>query len=93
MSNLKQDIIISDPPWGGTDYKQYDKLRLHLDNIDITCIINQLYQKNLFNLFVLLVPNNFDLEFFWKNINSKAVFLRNNKQLFVIYILNDKILM
>ena len=38
---LEQDIVFLDPPWGGINYKNFDEIRLFIDNI---CIIkiNQL---------------------------------------------------
>lgn len=92
MYDLKQDIIISDPPWGGPEYFKYKTLRLHLNNVDITCIINDLYKKDLFNMYILLVPKNFDIHFFTEKILSKSIFIKKYISLYVIFILNDKYL-
>ena len=78
MDTLKQDIIVSDPPWCGRDYMKYTELRLHLNNIDITCIINDLYRKDKFKLYVLLVPCNYDIKFFIEKIKSPSIFIKNN---------------
>lgn len=91
MKTLKQDIIVSDPPWGGKDYMKYTKLRLSLNNIDITCIINDLYNNNIFKLYVLLVPYNFDIKFFIEKIKSASIFIKKYSSLYVIFILNDKL--
>jgi 16S rRNA G966 N2-methylase RsmD len=88
MMELKQDIIISDPPWGGLDYHKQRYLRLGLNNIDITCVINKLYDKNLFKLFVLLVPHNFDIKHFMDKIKSKSIFIQKYQSLSVIFVLN-----
>lgn len=90
MNTLKQDIIVSDPPWCGRDYMKYTRLRLHLNNIDITCIINDLYRKDKFKLYVLLVPYNYDIKFFIEKIKSPSIFIKKYSSLYVIFILNDK---
>lgn len=76
MDTLKQDIIVSDPPWCGRDYMKYTRLRLHLNNIDITCIINDLYRKDKFKLYALLVPYNYDIKFFIEKIKSPSIFIK-----------------
>jgi hypothetical protein len=88
MLELKQDIIISDPPWGGLDYGNQRYLKLGLNNIDITCIINKLYDKKLFKLYVLLVPHNFDIKHFMDKIKSKSIFIQKYQSLSVIFVLN-----
>ena len=57
MFKIKQDIIFFDPPWGGTNYKNSDGLILHINNVNIWCIINSLlkYAKYI----VVLLPYNF----------------------------------
>ena len=89
MADIKQDIIISDPPWGGKDYNRHKLLKLHLNNVDITCIINKLYEKNLFNLYVLVVPYNFDIKHFMISIKVRSIFIKKYKSLYIIFILND----
>ena len=79
MDTLKQDIIGSDPPWCGRDYMKYTRLRLYLNNIDITCIINDLYRKDKFKLYVLLVPYNYDIKFFIEKIKSPSIFIKNTR--------------
>ena len=53
------DVLYIDAPWGGVDYKLNDKLSLSLSDIDLSEIVF----NNLGNvtLFILKVPNNFDL--------------------------------
>lgn len=88
MYELKQDIIICDPPWGGRSYKKSDRIKLHLDNINIVCIINQLYEKNLFTLFILLVPYNFDMGDFFRNIKAKNINVNLTDKVKIITIMN-----
>lgn len=77
MYKLVQDIIICDPPWGGQSYKDQNNLKLHLDNIDIICIINKLFIKKLFKLFILIIPYNYDLDYFFKNIKSSNIYINS----------------
>lgn len=60
MKTLSQNVIVSDPPWGGQNYVDKKFLSLGINNIDITHIINELNQNKKFVLFVLLVPANYD---------------------------------
>jgi predicted RNA methylase len=83
---LKQDIIVADPPWGGSDYNKMARIRLHLNNVDITCIINNLYLKNKFKIFVLFVPYNFDIKLFMEKIVCNTVCLRKYGGLYGIFI-------
>jgi 16S rRNA G966 N2-methylase RsmD len=83
---LKQDIIVADPPWGGTDYNKISRIRLHLNNVDITCIINKLYEKNKFKIFVLLVPYNFDIKLFMEKSVCDTICIKKYGGLYGIFI-------
>jgi 16S rRNA G966 N2-methylase RsmD len=69
-------ILFIDPPWGGPDYKNVDKLDLFMYNnqnikINIKTIINSYIDK--FKYIVLKCPNNFYLnksDYLYKNIHS-----------------------
>ena len=71
MFKFKQDVIFFDPPWGGIDYHSEHDLPLCINNINITCVIIKLlkYSKYIF----LLVPYNFDFNYFLKNITKKNI--------------------
>ena len=47
---IKQDVIFIDPPWGGSIYKTKKKVDLYLDDINISEIVDSLY--NYTNLLV-----------------------------------------
>lgn len=68
MNKLKQDAIIFDPPWGGTDYKKVKKLQLSINNVNVCCIINHLLAKTKF--IYLMVPPNYNFSDL-KLVNSK----------------------
>ncbi len=77
---LKQDIIFSDFPWGGPSYKNVKSLRLCIEDISkkpvyLEDVILDLYKKNLYKFYVVLLPFNFDMEYFDKfAINNKIVY-------------------
>ena len=76
-SEKKYDIIYFDPPWGGKNYRNEKKMMLHLNNIPIYTIINNLMDEGKARNIVLKVPNNFDISEFVKFIkypfNNKSV--------------------
>lgn len=88
MFTLKQDIIFADPPWGGPNYKSEKDLHLGLNNVDIVCIINELYKKKLFQIFILLAPYNFALSHFTNNIISDMYIIKKYRSHYLILILN-----
>lgn len=73
MHELQQDVILSDPPWGGTDYHQRRAMSLGLNNINIIHIINELYDRGAFKLFVLLVPSNYNFSEFVQRLAPAAL--------------------
>ena len=77
LYDLNQDIIISDPPWGGYSYSKYDYMKLGLNNINISYIVNQLYKKNKFKIFILLAMRNFDIQNFINTLIADNISIRN----------------
>lgn len=82
IKETKQDVIYVDPPWGGPKYKYHSKLKLFLDNIEIS----EFYRLNKFRakLFIFRVPINYDFIYFFKKVNSPKYEVYS-------YIENDKI--
>lgn len=80
MFELKQDIIISDPPWGGRDYIKQQSIRLGFDNIDIVNVINELAAQNKFSLFIFLAPMNYNFNLFLSRIQAKTVYIRKARR-------------
>lgn len=60
--NLTQDVLYFDPPWGGKEYKSKGKLKLYLDNLELSDIYNT-YKPHA-HLFIFKVPTNYDLPSF-----------------------------
>lgn len=88
LFDTKQDIIIADPPWGGPQAKRIPNLRLGLNNVDITCIINELYKKNAFQMFVLVAPYNFALQQFTRDIESNTYIVKKYRAHYLIFVFN-----
>jgi predicted RNA methylase len=76
MLDLSQDIIISDPPWGGRSYAKKSSVALGFSNINITDVINFLHGAGRFKLFIFLAPHNYDFAYFMQNIRAKNVSIR-----------------
>jgi len=62
------DIIFLDPPWGGKEYKDKDKIDISVNNKDIANICLELKDKT--DLVVLKLPLNFNIKEFEKNIKN-----------------------
>jgi hypothetical protein len=43
-------------------------MRLGINNIDVTHIINELYKQKKFKVFILLCPRNFDIQSLVKHL-------------------------
>jgi hypothetical protein len=72
--NVNADFIIFDLPWGGTNYKNKNTIKLGYNNVRIACVINKLLeQKNIKEGIILFCPYNFDINNFMKKINSKKI--------------------
>jgi predicted RNA methylase len=88
MYTIQQDLIFIDPPWGGSNYKKEDNVKLMLDNVNVLEIIDNLYH---FTRFVALkVPNNFDIESLTKNFWNHTIytihtFKKNNYNLIIFH--------
>ena len=71
LKDLENDVIFIDPPWGGPDYRRENKIKLFLDNINLSLIINDLFNSNkTLKLIIVKVPKNFDLVDFKLKLNS-----------------------
>lgn len=85
-TQINQDIVFIDPPWGGKDYKNNDLIELNLSNIDIATICNNLKTKS--KLIVLKVPQNFDFKKFYSSIIYKFVHIHKLNKMDIIVIEN-----
>ena len=62
IPTLKQDVIYIDAPWGGSDYKDQERLCLYLGDSELSDIYNKF--KNKTRLFVFKIPKNYDFTYF-----------------------------
>lgn len=85
----KHDVIYIDPPWGGRDYKQYDKLKLSISDmsIELLCVrlMDKSYMKSVPNLIVLKLPLNYNIKHFHKIITKKT-YMYTLKKMYIIII-------
>jgi hypothetical protein len=74
---LKNDIVFIDAPWGGKSYKDFDKMDLYLDNINVKEIAKLLLQRKICKMVVLKVPVNYNtdkldiFEYYIKDIKNR----------------------
>ena len=88
ISNLKQDIIYIDAPWGGRDYKNKKKLDLYIGNINISQFY--LNNKDYAKLFIFKVPYNYNLELI-KKVSKVDIhkFIKNGKLSYLILVISN----
>lgn len=85
------NVIFIDPPWGGKNYKTYEKLNLYIGEmpIDTVCIklLDNVIMKKVPELIVLKLPKNYDIETLYKNIDKKyKIYLYELEKMLVIVI-------
>lgn len=85
--DLNQDIIVSDPPWGGYDYSKSKSMKLGFNNVNIAYVINQLYSKNKFKFYILLAMYNFDIQNFINRLVPKDIIIYNMGKHYFILVL------
>lgn len=88
MNTLSQDIIISDPPWGGPEYNRHPCLKLRVSNLNIVNIINKLNKTESFKVYVLLAPYNFDIQNLLRLTEIPKILIHKYERLYAIFIIN-----
>ena len=73
MSNLRQNVIYIDFPWGGIGYKNKKEVTLYLSGLSVDKIVEQLFLDN--NLIFIKVPFNVSTEFFQRYITDEISIL------------------
>lgn len=71
-NNIQQDIVFFDPPWGGSNYKQFENLRLKFEENEIEDVCLKLCQLKI-KIIVLKLPHNYDFEYFKSKLNSYEI--------------------
>jgi len=90
------NVIFIDPPWepgNSGSYKQYDNLRLQFGDESIEKVCNKLmdkqYMKKLPELIILKLPKNYDIVYFYKNVNNKKIYYYDLNKMIILVIVND----
>lgn len=87
-----QNVVFIDPPWGGKNYKNYNKLTLRLSNTSIEMMCNHLMDDKIMkhtpDIIVLKLPINYDLKYLYKVVKSESIYLHNLGKMSVIVIIN-----
>ncbi len=84
VPTLTQDVIFISPPWGGSSYKNYNKVDLFLGDINIFDLVVDWYNKKLARMFCLGVPYNFNFEPFKKQFQN--IYIQKIKNWYTVYI-------
>ena len=66
-TNLRQDVLFLDPPWGGPEYWKQHRFCLFLNNMNLRQVCN--LWANSTRLIALKLPCNFDFVDFFQNTN------------------------
>ncbi|EGZ24954.1 hypothetical protein PHYSODRAFT_554948 [Phytophthora sojae] len=82
MLELQQDVVFLDPPWGGPEYKDLEKVDLFLGGLPLHEICARL--QGSAKCIVLKVPSNFDGEKFSKLVPGKVVIRRDLKKMHLV---------
>lgn len=90
------NVIFLDPPWTqipGESYKQYKNLKLLLGTSSLEFCCNKLmdttFMTKIPELIVLKLPKNYDIIYFYKNINNKNIYYYDlNKMIILVIMIN-----
>jgi hypothetical protein len=70
----KTDILYMDPPWGGPDYKQYDKIDLYLGSIRVDKFIKYIIKKDWKPSYIFMkLPYNYNFDRLYKLIEASKI--------------------
>jgi 16S rRNA G966 N2-methylase RsmD len=98
LHNLDIKVIFIDPPWGGSEYKNNDTLKLELGGVPIEELIIKIFNnfatnltKNNNNKFIILkLPRNYDVEHMYNYIKNHNI--KNYTICTYLYILNKMLI-
>lgn len=88
--DIVQDIIFFDPPWGGKDYKLFDKLRLTFGPYSIENVCRILFQKQHNKMIVMKLPNNYDYDFMNEELKYYRIAKFTLERMTIVVIKNYK---
>ncbi|KAL3657854.1 hypothetical protein V7S43_017232 [Phytophthora oleae] len=82
MLELQQDVVFLDPPWGGPEYKDLEKVDLFLGGLPLHEICTRLQDSA--KCIVLKVPSNFDDAKFSQHVPGKVLIRRDLKKMHLV---------
>lgn len=85
IKDLEQDLIYIDAPWGGRNYKEFEKLKLYLGDIEILDFY--LNNRHKSKYFIFKVPYNYDFDYFRGFIIDKVTIYPYKKDARIKYFL------
>lgn len=87
MYKLQQHVIFLDPPWGGKNYKENEKMIIEINDISLNTICDDIYENKLCMLLLLKLPLNYDIDTFSDKIKNNMHIERLPKILIIsVYI-------
>jgi hypothetical protein len=85
IKTLEQDIIYIDAPWGGRSYKNFNKLKLYLGDVEILDFY--IKNRNKAKYFIFKIPYNYDFDYFRKYVIDKVTLYPYKKDSKIKYFL------
>jgi hypothetical protein len=85
IKGLTQDVIYIDAPWGGRNYKNFEKLKLYLGEVEILDFY--INNRSKAKYFIFKIPYNYDFEYFRKYILDKVTIFPYKKDSRIKYFL------
>ncbi|CAH0518156.1 unnamed protein product [Peronospora belbahrii] len=82
MLELQQDVVFLDPPWGGPEYKDLNKVDLFLADVPLHEICTRLQSST--KCIVLKVPSNFDDVKFSRYVPGNVIIRRDFKKMHLV---------
>lgn len=79
MTDLEQDVIYIDPPWGGINYRDNHKVNLKISDKTLKDIIIILKENKIAKLLYIKVPMNINLDNIREFIDDKKI-IENKKR-------------
>ena len=70
-TDLTQDIVYFDPPWGGPGYKAQSNIDLFLDEKPLQEIVADIFTDNRATMVAIKAPNNFNIRKFSSHVMSQ----------------------
>ena len=80
LSLPRHDVVFFDPPWGGTDYKQQDSMRITVGGHTMRAMVERALQQS--HRVVVKLPMNYDITEF-ENMSSRCIALRRKMRVLV----------